>query len=394
MTEAPPIKVCVVTASRSEYGLMRCVLRDLADDARFELSLVVAGAHLDAGFGMTVDEIEADGFAIDARVPASFGDGSALDLATAIGTMTDGLARGIAAIGPDLVLVMGDRNELLAVAAACLVLTIPIGHISGGEVTEGAIDEQVRHAMTKMAHLHFVANETYGGRVRQMGEEAWRVCVSGEPGLDNVRRLELMDRDELSRALGLGFSAPTALVTYHPATVETMTADDQAIQLIDALERAGLEYVVTYPNPDPGSDSIIRRLEDFCRHAGERAVIFKNLGQKRYLSTLKHATMMVGNSSSAVYEAPLFNLPAVNIGDRQKGRMCASNIIDAACETESIVAGIDTALHYDRSRECEKLYGDGRSSGRIVDFIAGTFAERDKGTILRKSFVDQPGGAS
>ena len=383
-----PIRVCVVTAARSEYGLLRWPMQELADDARFQLQVVAAAAHLDETYDFTFREIEADGFTIDATVPAAFGSRSERDLASAVGGMTTGFADAFEALKPHLVLVSGDRYELLAVCSACVLMTIPIAHISGGEVTEGAIDEQVRHAVTKMAHLHFVANETYAGRVRQMGEETWRVCVSGEPGLDNLRRLTLMPADEVDREIGMDMSRATALVTYHPATLEGISVEAQMNTLLAALEQGGMQYVLTYPNADAGSNIVIEALENFRDRYAGGAVLFKNLGQRRYLSTLKHVTMMIGNASSGIFEAPSFNVPVVNVGDRQRGRVRAANIIDVGCDTASILEGIETALAYHRGTECVNAYGDGRSAPRIRDFIAETFSARPRQEILRKRFVE------
>ena len=388
MTE--PITVSVVTGARSEYGLMRWPMQVIADDPRFVLTTVVTGSHLSEAYGGTYREIEADGFHIDAKVPVTLGSGSDADLVRAVGEMTSGFADVFAATYPDLVLVMGDRYELLALCAACVLMTIPIAHVSGGEITEGAIDEQIRHAVTKMAHLHFVANETYAARVRQMGEEGWRICVSGEPGLDNLRRLPLLTKGELERVLELDLSGPTALVTYHPVTLNKDSKRTELGALIAAMEEADLQYVLTYPSADPDSEAIINALTVFRDRHPRRAVLFKNLGQKRYLSTLQNVTMMIGNSSSGLFEAPAFNLPVVNVGDRQKGRMRATNVIDVAGDKASILRGIEAALAYDRSVGCGNPYGDGRSSERIRDFIADTFAHRTRDQILRKRFADIP----
>ncbi len=380
--------ICVVTGARSEYGLMRWPMQEFACDPRFNLQIVVTASHLDQAYGMTYREIEADGFSIDAKVPCKFGTRTDVDLIKAVGEMTAGFAETFANLRPDLLLIMGDRYELLAVCTACVLMNLPIGHVSGGEITEGAIDEQIRHAVTKMAHLHFVANETYANRVKQMGEEVWRICVSGEPGLDNLRRSPLMASAELERSLRLDLSKPTALVTYHPETLDRERTRARVEALLQALDEARLQYVLTYPNADPGSEIIIEAFTNFLNRYEGEAVLFKNLGHRQYLSTLKAVTMMIGNTSSGLYEAPSLNLPVVNVGSRQDGRMRAANVIDVNGDTKSILKGISKALAYDRSGECVNYYGDGRSSERIRDFVADIMARRSRSEILRKKFVD------
>jgi len=386
--QSKPLTVCVITAARSEYGLLRWPMQAIADDTRFRLKIIAAAAHLEEQYGLTYREIEADGFKINARIPASFGNYSGKDLATAVGEMTKGFACAFDELKPDVVLVMGDRYELLAVSAACVLMTIPLAHISGGEITEGAIDDQVRHSLTKSAHLHFVANDVYAARLRQMGEEPWRICVSGEPGLDNLHKLVLMNIDELSNNLGMDLSRPTALVTYHPTTLDNEDPDKQIETLLSALKMAGLQYVLTYPNADAGSPAIIKALQRFCETQGGRAVLFKNLGQNRYLSMLRHAAMMIGNASSGIFEAPSFNLPVVNVGSRQSGRLRATNIVDVSCDANEIRTAIKRALDYDRTSICVNLYGDGQSSPRIRDFVFEAFAARSRTDILHKRFVD------
>lgn len=382
------IKVCVVTASRAEYGLMRQVIAETRAAPDLDLQLVVTGTHLDAKFGATCGEIEEDGFEIDARIPLDLDPADSVRLAKAVGTLGGALAETFGTLGPDLCLFMGDRYELMGVATACLLTRVPIGHVSGGSVTEGALDEQVRHAMTKMAHLHFVSSETYAARLRQMGEEPWRVCVSGEPGLDNLKHLSLLSRTDLEAELDLDLSKPTALVAYHPETVAPEQTRRHSAQLIAALEQADLQYVASYPNADPGSPAIIEALEAFAARQPARVRLFKSLGQRRYLSALREVDLMIGNSSSGIVEAPSFNLPVVNVGTRQAGRLRAPNVIDVEPSIEAILGGIRRALDYDRSQPCANPFGDGQAAGRIVRFIAQAFANHGRDGILRKRFVD------
>lgn len=389
-TLSKALRVCVVTGSRSEYGLLRWLMQDLAEDARFELSVVVTGSHLSEAYGSTYREIEQDGFRIDAKVEANLDARSGAALAKAVGAWTQGFADVFEKLGPDLLIIMGDRYELLSVASACILQSIPIAHISGGEITEGAIDEQIRHALTKISHLHFVANPIYAQRVRQMGEEPWRICVAGEPGLENIWRLPLLPQEELGKALGLDLTRRTALVTFHPVTRDLEKSRWHMKELLSALEQAGMQYVMTYPNADLGSGEIVEALQAFVSGHPETARLVQNLGQKRYLSLLKTVHLMIGNSSSGLVEAPSFNLPAVNIGDRQKGRLRASNVIDVEGEAKTILQGIQTALLYDRTMPCQNPYGDGHSSPCIRSFIERAFSRFARDRILKKQFVDLP----
>jgi len=370
---------------------MRWLMDDICSSSDFDLQLVVTGAHLSVEHGLTYREIKADGFKIDASVPISLDSSDEVSLSKSVGLLTGKLSEVFFTLRPDLVMVMGDRYELLAVQAACILSAIPIAHISGGEITEGAIDDQIRHAMTKVAHLHYVANKVYGMRVRQMGEERWRICVSGEPGLDNIYRQPMMTSDELSADLGLDLSKPTALVTYHPVTLEIEKLDEQMIELLAALEEAytrfGLQYVVTYPNADIGSDRVIKAWKGFVDSGSDRMLI-KSMGQSRYLSALRTMSMMIGNSSSGLVEAPSFSMPAVNIGSRQGGRMRANNVIDASYNRLSILKAISQALSWDRKVPCTNPYGDGRSSQRILDHLRYVFSHYDRRQILSKKFFD------
>ena len=253
-----PIKVCVVTSSRSEYGLMRWLLYDLAADPFFNLKIVVTAAHLSESYGSTYHEIEADGFTLDAKIHANTDSSEPIALSKVVAEVTSGLAKYLDRERPDLVLIMGDRYELLGICSASILCGSPIAHLSGGDISEGAIDDQIRHAVTKMANLHFVANEEPANRVRQLGEEGWRVSISGEPGLENIHRLPLLSRSELENDNGIDLSQKTALVTYHPATLRRESLLQHLDALTEALEKAAkeysLQYVLTYPNADVGSD--------------------------------------------------------------------------------------------------------------------------------------------
>ena len=389
----PPLKACVVTGSRADYGLMRWVMADIKEDPAFALAVAVMGSHMSREHGLTYREIEADGFAIDWKWDGSLDTGRPAALAEALGQMTAGLAAYFESSRPDVVLFLGDRYELLAAASACTLMGIPMGHFSGGEVTEGVIDDSIRHAVSKLAHLHFVANEVYADRLRRMGEEPWRITVCGGPGVENFHRVAPIDKSALSRDLGLDLELPTALVTFHPPTLGLDRLEARIAALIEALQAAhsrhGLQYVVTGPCADPGSEKIEAALAAFAERT-DGARFFKNLGQRRYLSLLRFAAMMIGNSSSAMHEAPSANLPAVNIGDRQKGRLRGENVIDVGESVQEILSGIEAALRYDRAKRCMNPYGSGETAAKALLFLKDIFASRTHDEILRKKFVDVP----
>jgi UDP-hydrolysing UDP-N-acetyl-D-glucosamine 2-epimerase len=339
-----------------------------------------------------VDAIEADGWPIAERVAAPSDADAPADVALAAAAGLAGFVRAFARRRPDLILVLGDRIEMLAAAVAALPLTIPVAHVHGGEVTEGAIDEQARHAMTKLAHLHFPAAEPYAQRIRQMGEEAWRVHCCGAPGLDRLARLAVLPRDELSRRVGLPLRRPTLLVTFHPVTLEAEATAEQVESLAAALTAAEGDVVITYPGADAMHQTVVRRLEALAAaRPGTRLVT--GLGEETYCSLLREADVMVGNSSSGLIEAPSFGLPVVNIGSRQQGRLRAANVIDVGHTREEIVAGLGRALEPAFRRSLTGManpYGDGRAAPRIVEVL-----ERVElgPRLVRKRFVDLDGVA-
>jgi GDP/UDP-N,N'-diacetylbacillosamine 2-epimerase (hydrolysing) len=383
------LKVCVVTGSRSEYGLLQPLMRQFQEIPEIKLQLIVTGAHLSETFGETYHAIEADGFLIDRKVDMAIGSGSLPEISHAMGTCISGIGTALAELKPDLVVILGDRYEMLAVASACTLATVPIAHISGGEITEGAIDDSIRHALTKLSHLHLVSNVIHSNRVLQMGEEDWRVDCSGEPGLDSISILNPLSKSDLEKDLGLDLTLPTALVTFHPVTLESENAVIQIQELSRALEFAGLQYVITYPNADFGNDQIIREWQTLKERFPNKICLLQNLGQRRYLSLMHHVSLMIGNSSSGLVEAPLFALPAVNVGNRQKGRLRGTNVLDVTCESNAILRGIQWALEFDRKLPVDSPYGTGRSSARVADFILSIFKNKSRDQILRKKFIDR-----
>jgi len=363
---------------------------DLKSSNDFELQIVVTGSHLIESFGLTYREIENDGFTINTKIPFNLDNSDQVSVGKASAKLTESLVQVLINLNPDIVMIMGDRYELLSIMTACILNTIPIAHISGGEITEGAIDDQIRHAMTKVSHLHYVANNVYSARVLQMGEENWRVCVSGEPGLDNLQRQHMMTFDELQKDLEIDLLKPTAIVTFHPVTLELDDLKKQLGELTKALDHAasvfGLQYLITFPNADVGSTFIIDEWEKFVNNRSDRKLV-KSLGQTRYLSALKFLSLMIGNSSSGLVEAPSFSLPVVNIGNRQKGRMRGKNVFDVDCISSEIIKGIESSMNWDRSIPCFNPYGDGNASSKILKHLYSIFSKYSRKEIISKKFI-------
>jgi UDP-N-acetylglucosamine 2-epimerase (non-hydrolysing) len=381
-------RVCVVTGTRADYGHLYWVLRELDADPRTDLQLVVTGAHLMERFGATVGRIEEDGFAIAARVPMQLPDDSPLAVAGALAAATSGLADAFARLRPDLVVLLGDRYEELAAAQAALILGIPVAHLHGGETTEGAFDEAIRHSVTKMSHLHFVAADDYGRRVRQLGEDPARVHVVGAPGLDHLRRTELASRAELEEFLGIPLAAPVLLVTYHPETLGEDGGRSGLAALLDAIDDlGGATVVVTGVNADPGHGPLSAALRDFVATDPARRALVESLGQRRYLGLMAACDAVVGNSSSGLIEAPALRAPTVNIGDRQKGRLRAESVVDCRPERGDVAAALrrvlDPAFRASLPVQLSR-YGAGDAAVRIRDVLATT----DLSGITMKHFHD------
>jgi UDP-hydrolysing UDP-N-acetyl-D-glucosamine 2-epimerase len=363
--------VGVVSVSRSDWGHLVPVLDAMRAVAELELRLFVAGMHLSDEFGRTVDEIAAQGWPIVACVPMLEAVDTPAGIATSIARGVAGFAGVYAEHRPDLLVVLGDRFEMLAAAVAALPFALPVAHIHGGEVTEGAIDNQIRHAITKLAHLHFASAAEHGRRIAAMGEEDWRIHVVGAPGLDRVRTMTLLSREDIAAELGLPAAAPWIVVTFHPVTLEYAATADHVDALLDALDKVDAALVLTYPNADTAGRLIIQRLEHFAAQSG-RVRLVRNLGDRLYLSLLRHADAMVGNSSSGLIEAPSFALPVINIGNRQRGRLRAGNVIDVPPQRDDILAAIQTAMSPAFRRRLAgqgNPYGDGYAAPRIVKVL-------------------------
>lgn len=382
-------RICIATGTRADYGLLYWLMRDLKEHPDFQLSIIASAMHLAPQFGETVRFIRQDGFEIDATVACLDEDDSDVGMGRAYVRATDGFLTALGKLKPDLLIVLGDRFEALAAATAATFLHIPIGHIHGGEVTLGAIDEVFRHAITKMAHLHFTAAEDYRRRVIQMGEAPERSFNVGTVGLDNFIRLDLPSKQNLMADLGLPEQADYALVTYHPATIEKAGPLEGLEALIQAFEAfPELKLVITKANADPGGRRINERLEAFEVSQPDRVRLVTSLGQVRYLAAMKSAAMVVGNSSSGIIEAPAVDVPTVNIGTRQEGRLRAQSVIDMAEDAASIKAGIARALDPGfraALKHTTPPYGrPGNATGRIMTVLQGT----EFSGLVRKPFCD------
>jgi GDP/UDP-N,N'-diacetylbacillosamine 2-epimerase (hydrolysing) len=380
-------KVCVITGSRADYGLLRWVIQGVQDSSKLELQLVVTGMHLSPEFGLTWQEIEGDGFFIDRRVETILSSDTPTGIAKSIGLGIIGFSDTFAELKPDLVIVLGDRYEIFAAAAAAMVARVPIAHLHGGEATEGLIDEAFRHSITKMSQLHFVAAEPYRRRILQLGEAPDRVFNVGALGIDGILNQELLDREELEQSLGLRFGSRNLMVTFHPVTLEPDTAGSQMSELLGALGRlTDTNLIFTMSNSDTNGRVLIGMVEEFVeRHPN--AYAYTSLGQLRYLSCLKYVDGVVGNSSSGLIEVPSFKKGTINIGDRQKGRVRAKSVID--CEPDRAAISAAIARLYSGSFQSllssiENPYGRGGASAAIIDVVEAISLE---GLIL-KSFVD------
>ena len=361
----------VITAGRSDYGIYLPVLRRIRACPDLRLHLVVTGSHLAGDRGKTIDAIRRDGFAVGDCVDMLPASDTARGVAEAMGNGTKALARIYARRGLDLLLVLGDRFEMHAAVAAAVPFSLPVAHLHGGEITEGAMDELFRHSISKMSRLHFAATKTCRDRLLRMGEEPWRVKVTGAPALDNLRELRLMTRSQVEKKTGMKFDPSPLLATFHPVTLEQGLISGQIEEVLAALDRAGLPVLFTYPNVDMGSGTIIRAVRRYVA-AHPACRVAPNLGTPLYFSVMKYAAAMVGNSSSGIIEAATFGLPVVNIGNRQGGRVHGRNVIDVACQRARILAAIRrvTGPAFRRKiRGMRNPYGDGHAAGQIVRIL-------------------------
>ncbi|NQT32340.1 MAG: UDP-N-acetylglucosamine 2-epimerase (hydrolyzing) [Candidatus Omnitrophica bacterium] len=381
-------KICVVTGSRAEYGHLYWLLRAIEDDPALELQTVVTGMHLSSDFGSTVNVIKNDGFQISGKVKVLSSSGKDEEMTRPIGRGLNGFTDIFKKLSPDIVVVLGDRFEVFSAAIAAYILQIPVAHIHGGELTEGALDEGFRHSITKMASIHFPAAKDYADRIIRMGELPRRVFAFGAPGLDSIRGLNLLTKKELEESLGLKMESPTAVVTYHPVTLERGTASAQMDELVSALDEFDMRIIFTMPNADTGHKVITGKIRKYAEKNKKRVKVFTSLGQIRYLSLLKHADLMIGNSSSGIVEAPSLKLPVVNIGDRQKGRIKPGNVIDCGYSSREIKKAVKKALSSTFIGSLAKLknpYGKGNVSVRIKDRLKKVKLGEE---LIKKEFFD------
>lgn len=381
-------KICIVTGSRAEYGLLQPLMKAIKKDRSLQLQLLVTGMHLSPEFGLTYKQIEQDGFPIDEKVEMLLsGDtGSAIVKATGLGMI--GFADALQRLQPHWVVVLGDRFETFAAAVAAHLLNIPLAHLHGGEVTEGATDDALRHAITKMATLHFTSTEAYRKRVIQLGEQPARVFNTGAIGLDNIQQLKLLGKKALENKLSFSFNGDVALVTYHPVTLEKETAAAQVKELLQALDKfPQLHILFTLPNADAGGRIIIKLIEKYVQQNPQRAKAFTSLGQLNYLSALQYCTLVAGNSSSGIIEVPEFSIPTVNIGDRQKGRERAASVIDTGTTAREIAGGIKKALSPAFIKKCKAVKNPYRST-QVAAAIVQQLKKTGQPGSLKKTFFD------
>lgn len=339
-------KLCVVTGTRAEYGLLSRLMQMIQDSDQTQLQIIATNMHLSPKYGNTYQEIEKDGFTIDKKIPIlEEGKDDANATLKSMAKALAGFADAYDELKPDMVVVLGDRYEILAAATAALIERIPIAHIHGGEITEGAYDDAIRHSITKMSHLHFASTQDYQRRIIQLGEQPETVWYVGAIGVENIKKLPLMSKSEIEESINFKLDENTILVTYHPVTLGTHTAEHDIKEFIAAMEeRKDLRIVFTMPNSDTGAQAIVNAINAFVVNNNDRAVAYNSLGIKRYLSVMKYVGAVVGNSSSGLLEVPSFGIPTLNIGDRQKGRMAADSVYNCKTDKESILKGLDTIM--------------------------------------------------
>ncbi len=378
-------KITIITGTRAEYGLLCPVMRAIESCSKLKMSLIVTGTHLSHEYGYTINEIQKDGFRVDAIVDMLLSNDTGAAMAKSLGICIIGITQALEQIQPDIVLVLGDRGEPLAGAIAAAHMNITIAHIHGGDSTSGGcIDENIRHSITKFAHIHFAATEESAGRIKRLGEEPWRIHIVGAPGLDTILNTELIPREQLIKTFSLHAKEPLLLAVQHPVTTQPENAGEEMRITLEALAELKIQTILVYPNSDAGGRSMIEVIKEY-EHLPFLHT-FKSLSHTEYISLMNVSNALVGNSSSGIIEAPSFHLPVVNIGIRQEGRQRTDNMIDVVHDKKKIIEAVNKAL-YDkifkqRVHECINPYGDGKASSRIVDVLAEI--EIDKKLIQKK----------
>ena len=380
-------KICVITGTRAEFGLLRPLIALIAKDEELQLQLIATGMHLSPEFGYTLDEIIAAGFVVDKKVECLLSSDTAVGVSKTIALAISGFADAFEALQPDLVLVLGDRTEILGAVIAAGIANIPIAHLHGGETTEGAYDEAIRHSITKFSHLHFTSTEAYRKRVIQLGEQPEMVFNVGAIGLDAVKKLKLLNKEEFENSIGFKLKKRNVLITYHPVTLEKeapIQTFENILQALDELSETGL--IFTHANSDKNGRVINKMITEYVEIHRDKAVAFNSLGQLRYLSALQFVDFVIGNSSSGILEVPAFRIPTINIGDRQKGRICNESVINSNNSLEDIEKSTTFALDKqfrETIQQQEMLYGNGTAAEKILKVI------KEHPVIpLKKSFYD------
>lgn len=381
-------RTCIVTGSRAEYGLLYWLMKEILEDDDFELQIIATGMHLSSEFGLTYRQIEEDGFKIDKKIEMLLASDTPVGVSKSMGLGMMGFSEAYAELQPNIVILLGDRFEIFSAAIAAMIARIPIVHLYGGEVTEGAFDEAIRHSITKMSHLHFTATEDYRKRVIQLGEAPSTVFNVGGMGIDNIKKLRLMNQDEFEKSIEFKLGSKNLLITFHPVTLEHATAGEQFQNLLNALsELKNTKFIFTKPNADTEGRIIIKMIDEYIFKNSHKAISFISLGQLRYLSAMQFVDGVVGNSSSGLVEAPTFKIGTINIGDRQKGRIKADSVIDCEPTKESIRAAIRKLYSKEFQNKLKNVknpYGEGGAAEKIRKIIK----EADISNILKKEFYD------
>jgi len=384
------MKICVVSGTRAEYGLLYWTMKAIQDNSNLELSVCVTGMHLSPEFGLTYKQIESDGFQIDGKIEMLVSSDTSVGISKSIGLGLIGFADFFQRTKPDLILVLGDRFEIFAAVTAAMIARIPVAHCHGGEATEGLIDEAIRHSITKMSHLHFTSTTEYRNRVIQLGEQPDSVFNVGALGIENINRLNLLNKEEFELSIDFKLSSLNFLVTFHPVTLDNATAEEQFLELLQALSDFNeAKIIITKPNSDQDGRVIIKLIDEFVSKNPNNTISFISLGQIRYLSAIRHCHVVIGNSSSGLIEVPSFKKPTVNIGDRQQGRIESKSVISCNPEKKSILEAINIALSEDFQNQLPNIknpYGEGNPSIKILE----TILSKSVHNILKKKFYNIP----
>ena len=381
-------KICIVTGTRAEYGLLYWLMKEIQEDGDLQLQIIATGMHLSPEFGLTYRKIEEDGFTIDKKIEMLLSSDTPVGISKSMGLGMISFSEAYADLKPDIVVLLGDRFEIFSAAAAAMIARITIAHLHGGEATVGAFDEAIRHSITKMSHLHFTATEEYKNRVIQLGENPERVFNVGGLGIDNIKKLKLMDREDFERSIDFKLGPKNLMITFHPVTLEHATAEEQFKNILDALdELEDTNFIFTKPNADTEGRVITKMIDDYVSRNSHKAIAFVSLGQLRYLSALRFVDACVGNSSSGLAEVPTFKIGTINIGDRQRGRIKADSVIDCESDKESILIAIRKLYSkefQEKLKDVENPYGEGGATIKIKKVLK----EKDLADILKKEFYD------